>query len=273
MGLQDGGGQLLAEAAQLWPAWLEAVPQLGVVATLAELRPWLSSANAGDADRVLLALARLGSPTGGDSVAAAGALAWALLPGACSLARRLSTLTPVIDEVVAAQLWIEVRAFPWQRLTKVAANILANTRSGVLRECGVRSQLERSDLTWSRTSVADPHSPAWDSRMVSATHGGSLCGEATSEVTAVEELLELLEWACVSDVITAADRSLLLSLVDAAERSGTRRTGRGQGGLMANDVSEAVASRWGISPVTVRRRARRTVEALSVACIEGRFAA
>ena len=48
---------------------------------------------------------RLASPSGGDDVAAFGALVWLLLPGASLLAHRLRTLTHRIDEVVAAQLW------------------------------------------------------------------------------------------------------------------------------------------------------------------------
>ena len=182
-------------------------------------------------------------------------------------------LTPGIDEVVAAQLWIEVRAFPWQRLTKVAANILANTRAGVLRECGAHSQLQRSDPMWSRTVVADPHNSAWDNRKGPGLLALTPLGQSAGEVTPAEELLELLDWACVADVITDADKCLLLSLVEAADGAATTRMGRGPGGLMANDVSAAVASRWGISPITVRRRARRTVQALTVACSEGRYAA
>jgi hypothetical protein len=105
----------------------------------------------------LQALARLASPAGGDSVPAAGVLAWVLLPGACSVARRLRSLSLRIDELVAAQLWIEVRSFPWQRLWKVAANILGNLRVAVLLDCGVPSQVQRSDRTWARTGP-DPGS-------------------------------------------------------------------------------------------------------------------
>ena len=55
----------------------------------------------------------------------------------------------------------------------------------------------------------------------------------------------------------------------------TRKLGRGTGGLMANNVSEAVAQQWGISPSTVRRRARRSMDALSSACTgtDGRVSA
>jgi hypothetical protein len=31
------------------------------------------------------------------------------------LAQRLQTLSPRIDQIVAAQLWIEIRTFPWRR--------------------------------------------------------------------------------------------------------------------------------------------------------------
>jgi hypothetical protein len=86
----------------------------------------------------------LGPSSGGDDLAAASVLAWALI--ACALAHRLHALSPNIDELVAAQLWLEVWSFPWHRLHKVAANILTNTRAAVRRECGVRSQLERARI-------------------------------------------------------------------------------------------------------------------------------
>lgn len=275
LGLGHDDGELLSEAGRLWQGWVVDAPQLGVVACLEDLRPWLRAADPVSADRVLHELARLGSPTGAGSVAAAGVLAWALLPGACSLARQLRLLTYRIDEVVAAQLWVEVRDFPWQRLRKVAANILANTRAGVLRECGVSSQLQRSDRTWSQTLVADPFSPTWEGTSMTSWQGREPVGlwEPDACATSAEELSELLEWACVTDVISDLDRSLLLCLVDAADRADTRRVGRGHGGLMANDVSEVVASSWGISPATVRRRTRRTVRALTDACAGARFAA
>lgn len=276
LGLDGVDSELLGQARCLWDDWVAAAPRLQVVTGLGDLRPWLRTAEPESTDRVLHELARLGSPTGGDSVQAAGVLAWVLLPGACSLARRMRMLTSRIDEMVAAQLWVEVRSFPWQRLRKVAANILDNTRAGVLLECGVPGQVQRFDRTWSHTLVADPLSPAWEGLSPRPpAHGRrpSAWRQPALDADPAEELLELLEWACVAGVITGTDRSLLVSLVEAAARTDTRRVGRGHGGLMANDVSEAVASSWGISASTVRRRARRTVRALTDACAEGRFAA
>ena len=95
-----------------------------------DLRTWLPTVDHEASDQILLALAMLAAPDGGDDIAAAAALAKCLLPGACRLAGWLSTLPPSevfrdsqpvtagtwsaverIDELVASQLWIEVRTF------------------------------------------------------------------------------------------------------------------------------------------------------------------
>jgi hypothetical protein len=47
------------------------------------------------------------------------------------------------------------------RLTKVAANVLLNTRAGVLADCAVRSRRERTDQTCCRTSPVDPSGTSW----------------------------------------------------------------------------------------------------------------
>jgi hypothetical protein len=256
LGLEDSG-ELLALAGHRWPGWLDQDSRLGAAGDLQALRGWLRRAGPDEADEVLHALATLASVSGGDDVAAAGVVAWALLPGACSLAHRLRSVSARIDEVVAAQLWLEIRTFCWRRRGRVAANILMNTRAGVLRECGVHSQLRRSDPVWSRTRPVDPDGGFW---------AGYAARNTGPEATAAEELLEVLEWACDQKVITRDDRTLLLCLVAAADREGTTRVGRGGGGLMANDVSAAVAAEQGISAVTVRRRARRSLRALTQAC-------
>jgi hypothetical protein len=93
--LDDETSELLSLAAQRWPDWVCLHPVFVVADGLDELRPWLRAATDLDqVDRVLHALAGLAAVEGGDDPAAAAALAWALLPGACTLARRLRTLTP-----------------------------------------------------------------------------------------------------------------------------------------------------------------------------------
>jgi hypothetical protein len=258
LGLDEGlDSELLREAAALWSGWAAEDGRLGAVTGLAGLRPWLRVADPARADELLQVLARLASPSGGDSVPAAGVLAWVLLPGACSVARRLRSLSPQIDELVAAQLWIEVRSFPCQRLGKVAANILRNVRAAVMSDCGVRSQVQRCDRSWARTWAVDPSSPGW----------AAMPGPA-EPVPAAEELAALLEWACRAEVIGPQDRSLLVCLAVNADRAGSSRARRSRSGLMATEVSAAVGEVFGLSPVSVRRRARRTMAVLSEACAE-----
>ncbi len=255
---------LLAEADRSWSSWAAELGPLGVVGSVGELRPWLQQAGPADADEVLWLLARLGSPSGGDRVSASAVLAWCLLPGACTLARQLRTVSPSVDELVAGRLWIEVRSFRWGRLRRVAANILATTRSEVLRECGVSSRVRAADRAWSAAVVLDPGSPAWP-RLFAAS--------PELDRSPVEEVAELLAGACQAEVISAADRVLLRRLALAADRAGVSRSGRGTAGLMANGVSAAVAADLGIAAVTVRRRARLAITALRTAVRDGRLAA
>src|SRR5215207_2929916 len=94
-----------------WAGWVEQFPRLAQAGDFHTLRGWLAAAEPAEADEVLHTLATLGSPSGADDLAAASVLAWALLPGACALAHRLRGLSAGIDEVVAAQLWLEIRTF------------------------------------------------------------------------------------------------------------------------------------------------------------------
>lgn len=264
LGLTGHDSEMLVLAEDRWPRWTEVEPALAVTPGVPGLRDWLRAAPPADADDVLLALVTVAAPDGGDDVAAAAVVAWALLPGACVLANRLRTLTPRIDEVVAAQLWVEIRTFAWRRLRKVAANILLDTRVGVLRECGVVSQVRRVDRTWSSATPLPPDADVW------AAYVGRDEGPTTG---AARELSELLEWACTRRVIDQQDRDLILSLVAESDAAETTRCGRGRGGLMANDVSAVVGQRWGLSAATVRRRARRSVQALTDACADLRLSA
>lgn len=185
---------------------------------------------------------------------------------------------------MASQLWIEVRTFKWRRLRKVAANILINTRVGVLREVGDFFHVSRADRTWANTTLVESFSTgdldasdgaAWSKgELQTEPVAGALrrrpeiladAGSEQEEPSATEELLELLAWACENQVISAADRYLLLCLVDEADRIETRNLTRGYGGLLSNEVSSRVAPRIGVSEATVRRHGSRTVRALAAA--------
>src|SRR5215207_6469872 len=262
--LDDLARPLLTDGCRSWSGWARKIGPLRVVASVEELRPWLRKADPEEADEVLWLLARLGSPAGGNSVSASAVLAWCLLPGACTLARQLQRRSPSIDELVAGRLWIEVRSFRWCQLRWVAANVLATTRSEVLRECSIRGRVLRADRAWSAAVVVDPQSPNWP----------RLLALSPAEVsTASEEVTKLLASARRAEVISSADQVLLRRLALAADRAGVSRSGRGTAGLMANEVSAVVAADLGVSPVTVRRRARRAIAALRAAVCDGRLAA
>ena len=244
---------LLAEAGRSWSSWAAELGPLGVVSSVGDLRPWLQRSSPAEADEVLWLLARLGSPSGGERVSASAVLAWCLLPGACTLARQLRTVSPCIDELVAGRLWIEVRSFRWRQLRRVAANMLATTRAEVLRECGVSARVRGADRAWSAAVVLDPNSSSWP-RLSAMSPGPGR--------SAVEEVADLLAGACRAGVISPTDRVLLRRLALTADRAGVSRSGRGTAGLMANGVSAAVAADLGISAVTARRRARIAISAL-----------
>ncbi|WP_270888922.1 hypothetical protein [Pedococcus sp. 5OH_020] len=247
LGLADLDSEILAVAGQRWSRWQLSHEELLVVEELADLPAWLRAADWAEADGVLLALAQLSARDGGDDVAATGALAWVLLPGASLLAFRLGRLSRRIDEILAAQLWIEARTFPWQRGHKVAANILMNTRKGVMRDLGI------ADLG-DRTIPFPPSAQVW----TEAAH--------PTGPTAEEELLDILELAMSKDALSKDDGELLLGLALAADLASPARSGRGHAGLMAPAASEAVAADRGVSARTIRRRAARSVSALRTVC-------
>jgi hypothetical protein len=255
LGLSDPNQDLLVQARQQWPTWCRHYPGLAVVEDLLDLPSWLKEAEKSQADDVLHTLATMGSPRGGDDIVAAGALAWLLLPGVCLVAHRLRSLTNRIDEVVAAQLWLEVRGFPWERLHKVAANIVMNTRRGVLRELGVGECAREADPTWARSVPVEPSESEWW-----LNEGRRVVPESTP---ANMELAQVLTWAVRAGVIDNGDLDLLISLAIAADEIGVTRSGRGQGGLCSRRVAQRVARDKGVSAATVRRRATASLRAVA----------
>jgi hypothetical protein len=91
--------------------------------------------------------------------------------------------------------------------------------------------------------------------------------------SAGDELGELLEFGRAANVITDPEKKLLLLLVEAADRCGTIRTGRGSAALMSKAASPQAAIQAGLSPIRVRRRARRIIAALAAAANVGPQAA
>ncbi len=186
-----------------WPFWEASRPELSQVDDPYGLQSWIRHSGAVEADEVLYGLAWLASVDGGDDPFAARALAWLLVPGAALLARRLQTLCPEIDHVVAAELWVLVRTFPLHR-RNVAANLMWDLRARVLASSEAPATLQRRDPIWYDT--------------LTGFDADTMAGQtADREATSMEELVDVLDWACADRVIAPADRDLLLMLVEASD--------------------------------------------------------
>lgn len=255
LGLTDPDTGDLAVAQQRWSQWRSKHEALHVVDDLTQLPGWLSTADCASADRVLLALAQLSAPDGGDDVVATTALAWLLLPGASLLAHRLGGLSSRVDELVAAQLWMEARTFPWQRGWKVAANVLMNTRKGVMRDLGIGVP---ADQTWAHTVPVEPTADVLLETI------SSLNLDDPVACTPEQELQDLFTRAMAKNVVSRSDVELLRALARAADQSALSRSSRGHGGLMSLEASDAIASARGVCGRTVRRHAARSVRDLRV---------
>jgi hypothetical protein len=242
--------QGLAEARQLWLDWVEEDSRLASAPAVDGLPAWSRLVGIDAADQVLHALVRIGSPSGGDCRPAAWVVAWALLPGANSVARRAPAGAET-DALVASQLWLEIRQFPWWRHRKVAGNVLANMRSVLAREGALR-----------RPSWAERRTVPTDWLPEQQLH---------KQVSSSEELIDVLSWGEHVGLIGSGDRLLLSSLVEQTDQLGVRTVCRSGQGLMSASALAETAAEFGLSPGTVRRRARRSIDALASACRSGRF--
>jgi len=265
MGLAAGlDSEVLVRAAGKWGRWCREDDRLaGVGPGLAGLRSWLRAASPQAADQVLHALAQRGAVDGGDEVAAAAVLAWALMPGACTLAcgvtGRLSPWDRArvpggVEHLVAAELWLQIRVFPWRRLRKVATNILLNTRAGVLAELGLGRAAYRADPVWWRVELLEPWAMG---ELVAAIEV-----EAAVEEEPSARLAQVLDDACRRGVIGARERALVLAV---AAAGGTTSPGAGRGRLTAPGAVDRVAEDLGVRAGTVRRRLTASVAALTAA--------
>lgn len=225
-----------------WQGWAEVAPDLCLVPDPLQLKRWLTDSDRRDADRILRGLAQLASVDGADSIKAAAVLAWLLVPAATLVAHHLGALHQDMDQLVAGQLWIEVRTYPWQTTGRVAANVRFNVRKKLLKDLGATLPMWLP-LDEVRSSTRDPE-------------------QYNSEILAI--LIDGLD----AEVISQDDFDLLLAVLDAAERipvqpfTGLRLTG--------NKVSEAVAADRTVTGRTVRRQTTGSIRALAEFAAERR---
>lgn len=277
LGLEEDG-LLVQQIRERWSTWSAHDERLAAVAEFDEFRDWLRTANVEERDDALYALACMAAKDAGDDHFAGAALAWALLPGAATLAARLAGFAPCIDDLVAAQLWLEVRTFAWQRLRKVAANILAATRAGVLLDLGDLGQVRRSDRAWANTGLlfgdflegewnreqADPTDPELFVQVGSRTRE-QLTVHFEADPTPTQEVEALLAWGVREGLISDRDRLVLTELIDEAETTVPARGRTANCGLGGREITRKVGERLGVSSATVRRHLNTSVAALAAA--------
>ena len=258
LGVESTSTPALREAHTRWHDWIELEPALDIGVDLLDLGTW-SWTRDPRTDDVLRALARLGSPRGHDEPLAATSLAWLLTPGATSIARQATSPAAPngVDELTASALWVACREAEWEKPAPIAPCVLRIVRRAVQAELGFGEGCKRADRAWAATNPWDPQWGAWE--IVIDPH-------RPSSSTAASELLELLDDAVTSQVITPADLELLVDIAIATDELelGAGAPARRQAcGLGSRAAATVVADRLGLHEVTVRRRLRRCLHDLT----------
>jgi hypothetical protein len=239
--------------------WGAGEPALTGIATLDDLAAIVH--DRGDparADEVIGALVRFAAVDGGDNEEAALLVAHLLANGSRKLALQLRDLSSDIDDLVAGELWLQIRTFPWLRRTRAfAKSLLLDTRSAVLAEL----RPYRTRQGFDPVVLVDPTNTTASGRQGKAD---LLDGSFTHEYDRDEwRLLDVLEWAKRSGVVDKSDVELLIDLVASADRIAVAGAGAGQhrGLNTAAEIAD-VAGRRGVHVRTIRRQRDRALAAL-----------
>lgn len=245
LGVDDLDSPLMSAARAAWRGWVDADPGLGVVDKLADLPAWTKRAAMSERDAVLARLAELA----GHDHHAAEALVWLLIPGATRLANSLRGLSPDIDELVAGQLWLEVRRHGGVGHA-IATTILRDTRRAVMAECGCGDAARRQDRAWARTTVSE----RLDER---ATPVASSYGEPD----AMWQLRYLVELMIGDEVLTFAEANLLASAATDADLLNLPL--RGRAGITTPAAYDLLVMLDPTKSRTIRRRLVQLIERLA----------
>jgi hypothetical protein len=236
-----------------WSDWATAQPALLAVKVPTDLPAWTERVRDQaseqvhcEVNEVLRSLATLGASDGGDDPQAALVLAWLMLPAAAAVARRHLRRNPrLIDQVVAARLWVEVRTFGWRTRNRVAANIAMDLERGVIQDLnalGLEANAQVIDPSDMEAFLAAP----------------------VADENPRADLLDLLDDAIEDGVIGWGERALLLTITDTAAAAPSGRTSQvGVAGLLTEPVERAVHDLYHLSGRSLRRRAGECVEALA----------
>lgn len=254
MGLTWPALEERVERSGRWPSWVATETVLAALNGLDEVVAIVE--DRGDplrADALLAALVRLGAVDGGNDQDAAQAVALLLTNGAGRLARQLGNLSDDIEEMVAGQVWLQIREFPSRRRWRaISQNILMDARRAVLRDLGVdtASRHRGIEVILVDTTAVGVVTNGSSDAVVNQDPGVALDDEPT--------LLAVLEWATGKGVVTDRDATILLELAS-CEVAGTVR------GLNSGAEIRAVAARRGLNEKTVRRSRDRALRSLVIA--------
>jgi hypothetical protein len=158
-----------------------------------------------------------------------------LSPGVHAMAARYHGLSPDLTATIVSELAARIVSFPWRRRRRaVAANLLLDTRSAILRElCPRRARGSHGG----EDIPVPPDDAIWRTQ-----------DQVLSRPVDDLDLKDLLAWAAREGVARAEDLDLLLEL--ATYRAHVR----------APRLHAATAR--GVSEKTIRRQRDRAVEAL-----------
>jgi len=250
-GRADEQAQLTDDSGR-WGMWVQAQPGLGQVPSAATLVELIHDrAQPKRANELLLALVQVGSADGGADEAAATFVAALLAPGGNRIIRNLTTLGPDVADIVAGQLWLQVRDYPWRAKPRaVAKNVLMDTRRAVLRDYGASTQR--------RAALVPIPSPD------DASRGDHALERVTFDAQVPDlALLQLLVWATAWRVLRPQDAALLwdLVLVDADLRT-TITKPLSHGGAGSKRAAARFADDRGVTSRHIRRQRDLAVSAL-----------
>jgi hypothetical protein len=232
-----------------WPAWTAAEPVLASAAGLEDVVAIAADrADPGRADALLAALVRLGAVDGGNDRDAAQAVALLLAGGAARLASQLRNLSADIEEMVAGQVWLQIREFPWRRRRRaIARNILMDARRAVLADLGVDTASRRRGVVVIVVDTIEGMVAGGSGILDERLRGSRPADEPT--------LVEVLQWATGKGVVRDQDAAILLELARLEGSDAVR-------GLSSSAEISAVATRRGVNEKTVRRSRDRAVRSL-----------
>lgn len=238
-----------------WPGWAAGRPHLaglkGLVLGppgLPGLRRWLWAHRAAG-NGVLLELAELASAEDGDDLDAARLLAWVVLPGAITTARRFAG--PGTDRVVASTVFEGVRTVPWRRGVRVAPYLSWPVWTAAQQHVLGRDESARG--VWRHVLLVDSEETLDRCATAPApAHGAD---------DSIDELGRVLARAVTDGVITRGERHLLGLVVEAMAQVGRKRCGV-SGGLSSVEVATLVSAQVGLSAQAIRHRVTRCLHRL-----------